>query len=622
MFTADSASGVISLNFVNLLSIEYYRTVDKSGAGLWSEVYAKVPFNKDELASFGGIFGALRLSGKSGLTEHGARLIGEIDKYISEPTNKGNLVGLIGLLEKYRAEGIFGWVDLNDDGERVIKVGGRGKIRARLVRGEKETILRDEGSTKVVTGKLMMGDKLTLATNDWGASLALEVRGVEEVEEERTQEDTPGVSTSHTPGVGDREGSKWAESEIEAERLVSDRVVGGVGIKGKVASAKMGLVNLTEKWRGGIHLAGADRQKRHRWVLVLGSVFLVALAVSVGLGLIKTRRDKLEAGFKAVYEPWEQKRKEAEVLFVLNPVGARELLRSVRDELAASKVKFAEGPFEGKINEFEKSLEASWAKVSGEVRVSPELFYNLGLIRTNLLGSRLAFNDKKLIVLDEKLGIMAEVDYQDQKSSVVLGKGEGLSWIDLAGFKNNLVVLTKTGLVAKLSDKRVEQTFDGSVSEPVAVDVFGTVAYVLDRGVSEIWRFGLSDGVISERRRWLSAGVEADLKSGLDLALDGDIFVLLADGKVMRLRRGEVEKYGLTDLPIDFRPERVTASAEANVLAFLDSKKSRVVLFNKETGAYVRQLLALEFGKAMDLVLVNGKTLIVLVEGKLLKVSI
>ncbi|MBI1872144.1 hypothetical protein HYS10_01860 [Candidatus Collierbacteria bacterium] len=463
----------------------------------------------------------------------------------------------------------------------------------------------------------MTGDKLTLATSGWGASLVLEVK------EGDTSPPAVAVPPSPSLGEGKKEyRSKWAESEIEAERLVSDRVVGGVGLKGKIVSAKMGLFDLTERWKRGIPLAGVDRQKRHRWVLALGSVFLMALVVSVGLGLVKTRRDRLEAEFRAIYEPWEQKRKEAEVLFALNPVGARELLRSVRDELTSSKVKFAGGPFEGKINDFEKNLEATWAKVSGEATAQPELFFNLGLIRTNLLGGRLAFNDKKLIVLDEKLGIVAEVDYQDQKSGVVLGKGEGLGWLDLAGFRNNLVVLTKTGLVANLSDKRVEQTFDGSVLGPVAVDVFGEAAYILDREASEIWRFGLSGGAIGERRRWLSAGVEVDLKSGLDLALDGDIFVLSIDGKVARLRRSQIEKYSLTDIPIDFRPERISASAGAEVLAFLDSKKSRVVLFNKETGGYIRQLLSPEFEKATDLVLVNGTTLIVLVEGKLLKVAI
>ncbi|MBI1872143.1 hypothetical protein HYS10_01855 [Candidatus Collierbacteria bacterium] len=89
MLNIDSTRGVISLKFVNLLSIEYYRTVDESGEGSWFEVYAKVPFNKGELASFGGIFGALRLSGKGDLSNVGANLINEIDKYANERSLEG-----------------------------------------------------------------------------------------------------------------------------------------------------------------------------------------------------------------------------------------------------------------------------------------------------------------------------------------------------------------------------------------------------------------------------------------------------------------------------------------------------------------------------------------------------
>lgn len=620
----------------NLISIDYYRDVDEGGAGLWSQVFVKVPFDKEEMNSLGAIFGVIRT--------RGVNLISDIENFVGQTVNKGNVTGLVDLLKKNDAEGVFSWIHLTDDGERSVKVGGIGDVKALIFRNKKKIVLRGSGSSGVVAGRLVAGDRLVIGTAERadvassegqeidatgvGACLIMDVKEMEIMDviptkvEESLNNQTRKGSLDYARDDNIETGSKFVESEIEAERLVSDRVVGASGIKGKIASAKIGFVDLTERWKRGVPLAGANRQQRHRWILALGSVFLVALAISVGLGLIKTRRNKLEAEFKSVYEPWEQKRKEAEALFALNPVGARELLRSVRDEIAPSKVKFAGGPFEGKINEFEKNLEASWAKVSGEVKVQPELFYNLGLIRTNLLGGRLAFNDKKLIVLDEKLGIVAEVDYKDQKSGVVLGKGEGLSWMDLAGFKNSLVVLTKTGLVASLSDKRVEHAFDGSVLEPVAVDVFGEAAYVLDRGASEIWRFGLSGGGISERRRWLSAGVEVNLKSGLDLALDGDIFVLLADGKVVRLRRGQIEKYTLADVPTDFKPERISASAEAEVLAFLDSKKSRVVLFNKETGGYMRQLLAPEFTQATDLVLVNGNTLMVLVEGKLLKVGL
>ncbi len=611
----------------NELGVDYYRVVTEGEIGSWSQVYAKMPLDKEELIANGGVLGVVRLSGKADFLNKGVELMEEIDVFVTSAANKGNVSGLIEVLNKYKAEGCFGWVDLNEERERVIKVGGVGAVRAIILRKGKSTTLRQSGASGAVMGRIVTGDRLVIGTEK--AVLAAENVGVgganlTELVEKITAE-IAGNSESQSESamimevgsyedknLGIYEDTKIVEEKtIPPERLVSNRIVGISGWR-----------SLREKLRQGLPLKRFDKQKRHRWILFLGAIFLVALILSVGLGLVKAKNDRASADFKAVYEPWEQKRKEAEGLYSLNPVGARELLRAVRDDLASKKGRFAGGPFEGKINDFSKLLDLTWTKVSGEMTVQPELFFNLGLIRTNLNGSRLAYNGKELLVLDQGLGTVAKVDYSSQKSSVVLGKGEGQNWSDLTGFKTNLIVLKNGGLVVSLSDKRADVSFDASVTQPVAIEIFGEAAYLLDKGANEIWRYGLSGGVVGDRRGWLALGVKADLSQGVDLAIDGDVFALVEGGKVLRLRRGQVEKYSLGDVPDDFNPDRIAVAADVDVLALLDSKKSRVVFFNKETGAYMKQLKADEFSKAKDLVLIDQNTLVVLEEGKLVKVGL
>ena len=303
-----------------------------------------------------------------------------------------------------------------------------------------------------------------------------------------------------------------------------------------------------------------------------------------------------------------EKRNRSGNLYGLNPVGARDLLRTVREETAAKKGQFSGTNFEGRISDFERLVEESWVKVSGEQKVTLDLFFNLGLIRSQMKGNRMAYDGKNLLVLDQTAGIVAKVSYPDKKQEVVLGKGEGQNWLDVAGVSPNDVLLLSSGLSAVLAGQKADLAFDAAVTEPIAVDMFGTAAYVLDKGSSEIWRFGLSGGTIGERRRWLLSGIEADLTAGADLAIDTDIWVGLASGKILRFRRGQPERFNLSDVPEDFRIDRLAISGDSNAVAVLDEGKGRVVLFSKETGAYMKQILVPELSTATDLVWIRRRS--------------
>ena len=364
------------------------------------------------------------------------------------------------------------------------------------------------------------------------------------------------------------------------------------------------------------------KEKKHRLFLVIGGVFLLVLAVSVGFGLVKARRDRAEAGFATVFEPLEKKRTEAEALFELNPVGARDLLRTVREEMMTKKGQFSGTSFEVRVADFERLVEESWVKVSGEQKATLDLFFNLGVIRSQMKGDRMAFDGKNLLVLDKTAGVVAKVSYPDKKQELILGKGEGQNWLDVAGVSPNEVLLLRSGLSAVLAGKKEDLVFDAAVSEPTAVEMFGSAAYVLDKGSSEIWRFGLSGGAIGERRRWLLSGIEADLAAGVDLAIDTDIWVGLSGGKILRFRRGQPERFSLSDVPEDFKIDRLAISGDNNVVAVLDEGKGRVVLFNKETGAYMKQILAPELSTATDVVWISEKELMILSGDKIYQTSI
>ncbi|MEK7064611.1 MAG: hypothetical protein AAB973_03315 [Patescibacteria group bacterium] len=616
----------------NILGIDYYRVVSETGESEWSQVYVKTAFDQEELARFGGVFGVVKLAGGGDLISKGMDLIDRVEKWCSAENHKGDVAGLLGLLKVRAATGVFVWVTVDGDGERRIKVGAMPGNGVGIIRNGKRIWLFENGDGRVLMGDLVQKDKVFFGSKEAVDVIDAEmVSGEEDMEVMIEKVSTTMMTLSEGARAAliltvkplPQESSSPAFAIDHKEKLAGDRVVGATGLTAKLAAAKMSWKDLTLKWKQAGRLTTDEhKEKKHRLFLLIGGAFLIILTVSVVFGLVKTRRDRVEAEFASVFEPLEKKRTGAETLYGLNPVGARDLLRTVREETAAKKGQFSGTNFEGRISDFERLVEESWVKVSGEQKVTLDLFFNLGLIRSQMKGNRMAYDGKNLLVLDQTAGIVAKVSYPDKKQEVVLGKGEGQNWLDVAGVSPNDVLLLSSGLSAVLAGQKADLAFDAAVTEPIAVDMFGTAAYVLDKGSSEIWRFGLSGGTIGERRRWLLSGIEADLTAGADLAIDTDIWVGLASGKILRFRRGQPERFNLSDVPEDFRIDRLAISGDSNAVAVLDEGKGRVVLFSKETGAYMKQILAPELSTATDLVWISEKELMILVGDKIYQTAI
>lgn len=624
----------------NILGIDYYRVVSETGEDEWSQVYVKTAFDAEELARFGGVFGVVKLAGKGDLVSKGMEVIDQVERWCGVENHKGDVAGLLELLKARAATGVFVWVTVDGDGGRRIKVGAMPGNGVGIVRNGKRLWLFENGDGRVLMGELEDKDKVFFGSKEAVEAIDAEMASVQDDMEAVIEKVSTTMMTlsegaraaliltvrplpQEVGSLYSEVGDRPKKGGVVEEELAGNRVVGATGLAAKLAAAKMSWKDLTLKWKQASRLTTDEhKEKKHRLFLLIGGAFLVILAVSVGFGLIKTRRDRAEAEFTSVFEPLEKKRTEAENLYELNPVGARDLLRTVREETAAKKGRFSGTSFEDKVSDFERLVEASWVKVSGEQKASLDLFFNLGVIRSKMKGDRMAYDGKNLLVLDQTAGVVAKVSYPDKKQEVVLGKGEGQNWLDVAGVSPNDVLLLSSGLSAVLAGQRKDLAFDAAVTKPIAVEMFGTAAYILDKGSSEIWRFGLSGGTIGERRRWLLSGIEADLTAGVDLSIDTDIWVGLASGKILRFRRGQPERFNLSDVPENFKIDKLAISGDNNVVAVLDTGKGRVVLFNKETGAYMKQILASELSTATDLVWISEKELMILAGDKIYQTAI
>ena len=632
----------------NLIGIDFFRLVSDSSIDDWAQVYARVPFDEQEVEKKGALFGAVRLKGGEELVSRGTEIFSWLDEHFNKIEKGGDLRLLMEELEKKDEglEAVWLWVSL-EEGKRVMRVMGVGDGRVDILReGNRVELITKDRLGQVIKGELREGDRLMMgvggvvdlkkemigeeeklekvteelkskideSSNGAMAGLLLEVGGMkkekgEEVLEVRKEEEKKEEKKIEEE-VGEEVGEEKKEEEVE---------VGGVVEKAGVKIEEEGKTKKRGSWRGrNVGVKVKQKGGNEKKFLYLGGVFLVLFLISVGVGTVKIRQKKEEEVWLAVVEPWEKKEEEALALVEVNPVGARELLKGVMKEIGEKDGSYVDSRYEDDFEELKIRLEESWQKVSGESEVKTTVLTSLELLRSGLRGERLVrIDDEKILVLDGNSGVVVEVVLKDKGMNVVLGKGEDKGWKDVAGDEDTIVVLGKDGLGYEIGGSEGELEFDGSVLGAIGVEMFAGSAYVLDGEAEEIWKFVVSGSELEERRRWLVAGEELGLSGVVDMDIDGDIWVLSSGGEVGRFRRGYEEVYALNGGPEDVNGDAVAVSLEGDKLVILDKKNSRIVEFNKETGEYVQQLVGEKIGKMDDVMITSDDQLLGLGEGEL-----
>jgi len=174
--------------------------------------------------------------------------------------------------------------------------------------------------------------------------------------------------------------------------------------------------------------------------------------------------------------------------------------------------------------------------------------------------------------------------------------------------QNTLVFLTSTPRVVEYREGIInrldttDDTWQSGIELRTYLDKF---IYILDPANNQIWKY--------ERLRTgygpsapYNINSEADLSRSVGMAIDGAIYVLTDEGKIMKFSRGELQKsYAFQNLPsVEFSGPKlkIFTTASHDLLYVLDPDNKRILLFEKGSDAaiYKRQVLFSEVDDAVD----------------------
>jgi hypothetical protein len=136
--------------------------------------------------------------------------------------------------------------------------------------------------------------------------------------------------------------------------------------------------------------------------------------------------------------------------------------------------------------------------------------------------------------------------------------------------------------------------------------------YLLDTG-GEIWKYPFLETEFGTKQRWLKEAT--NLNQALSMAIDGSLWVLLSDGRVLRFTQGESNYFAISGLEKELNnPSVIYTDFGSESLYLLDKGNSRIVVIDK-SGEYKSEYLWSEISQANDLLVLEEQGKIFLLIG-------
>ncbi len=399
---------------------------------------------------------------------------------------------------------------------------------------------------------------------------------------------------------------------------------------------KAGFVILKFLWMILVELVGVGRagfnylfRKRSKTYL-LGAIVivLILLIASVGTAAWKKSITNQEGQTASVLNLAEQKLNEAEAALIYNDEAKILTLVTEAEKLLTS---LKTNSRSGERQALEQRIQDLKTKVKKETQIeAPTILTSFSNIPTELIHSPNGFlgynrNSNSVSFYDFRVGETKVLFKNQNLGRLILG--------EFVGGAYGYVFLDKSGKFVKLDLLSEELTpFEPAVSavnpdlaKIQALRAFGegTSArlYLLDTKQNQIWRTRVSDTGIGPGEPWLREGGPPALAEALDLAVDGNIYVLLPN-RVDKYFNGQKQDFTLGPLSPPLKNAlKIFTKPDYQFLYLLDPENQRILIFTK-TGKLHRQITSPQFRDLSDIFVDEKNKIMYLLAGpELLQVA-
>ncbi len=181
-----------------------------------------------------------------------------------------------------------------------------------------------------------------------------------------------------------------------------------------------------------------------------------------------------------------------------------------------------------------------------------------------------------------------------------LGDLIDMTWIEAAtaNQRSMLHVLDATGKLVAYDEVYAQKPLvvdRAKWVKPQLIAGYNGNLYVADPGANQIWRYApTANGYEAEPTAWFKDDKKPDMTDLVGIAIDGHIWLLHSDGRLLKFLSGEQRPFVWVDLPSPLNnPTAVALSQEGDRLYVADPGNNRIVEATKD-GKFLRQFKARE----------------------------
>lgn len=348
---------------------------------------------------------------------------------------------------------------------------------------------------------------------------------------------------------------------------------------------------------------GLSKKNKILLAVALGSIFL--LLQNLLVLSIKNNEIKKEKAYTDLIKPIEQKQNQvAASLLYGNEDSAKKLLAEIKELLAKLPRETDEQIKQYEI--FEKKLNEQLGKVMHVVKIeNPKELAVFSNLNPNAAPANLILSpDGKIYAGDSGQKTIYSLDLSNNLITAIAGLDPKIKTLKYPFVsKSGNVYYFNGDSIVRLNAK-TEKITSLPVNIPdnprniAAAAGYNNKLYLLDKQKNQIYRFNEREDKFTAATKWMKES--ADFSQATDMSIDGRIYVLLANGELLKYLRGKKEDFALDAVePAIEQATKAAVSKNLEYIYILEPSKQRLIVFNK-SGDFLTQYQSDKFTGLKD----------------------
>ncbi len=407
----------------------------------------------------------------------------------------------------------------------------------------------------------------------------------------------PRASTARSKR-GSTASSVFASSTSASKNLLDlgQRLLSGVKLP-QLLRKKGGSMQM-EKLRSGFKgflsdLTDPSRKKRAHMLLLAGTLTVLLVIWTVGHLFTTSQRSKTKAELQDLMEQISTELQTAENRRIIGDIDASNAVLQQAEEQTKQVMDNDSGLFRVEALDLLDKIHAKQEELNNVIRLSPRVVANLTSKASDVSAQGfIGVGDGEFIAYDQsKLYRVVLNAVEDPKS--VGGNDLIISGTQLPRFSVSAFLTSGHSLLEFASGQLTAAKTDDPAGWANGTDIEGYLRflYVLAPDAKQIYKYERQNTHYSAP---VGYNVNGDLTGALDMAIDGNVYVLKDDGTLLKLFRGEVQPFVIRRAPDGILKGTTKLFKIPNGnFYFLDPAKRRVIIVGDggATGEapYVRQ---------------------------------